>query len=238
MKLTINKNVILGMHQLSSRDSSRNVLCNTVNLEISGKQCVVVATDGRRLGACSSGIVEAPDQCDPVSLTFEVPVKMLKAFPDQTIVIQFDPASPKKITITGKTAASRRNSLAIDLLEGNFPKWRQVIPEKFTPGLSGAWFNWRLLEGFVKAAEIICGTTSTFNSPGIHVSQEDSLSPIVIHIDRLDFIGVLMPMRKDGQSNIPIPEWAKIPASPTVAAETVASSPSPSTPPNLSAQLS
>lgn len=230
MNLIINKNVLLGMHLLSSRDSSRSIICNTVNLEIAGRDCIIVATDGRRLGACNSGIVTGASE--PLSLTFQVPVKMLKAIEGNEILIDHDPATrPAVITIKTKTKGVKQNTLTVSLEEGNYPRWRQVIPPAGQPGLRNTYFNWRLMEGFVKVAETILGKPSPFNSPGIHVSQTDALSPIVIRIDCVDFIGVLMPMRKDNATTIP--QWAKEAPQPATAATAPDSNI-----PNLAAQLS
>lgn len=204
MKIKINRNVLLAMHTLTSRDESRHVI-NGVSIEV-GKRgdCFIIATDGRRLAAIKCGeVIEAPEH--KTSVIMKINPAMLRALPKSDVI-----SGDVVITFSEKSAAiqpfgkNRNVKFESELIEGSFPKWRQVIPKGNIALPIKPTFNWKLLEGFSKAADMISGKRDT----GITVRQADESACMLILLQSIpEFVGALMPMRGDCVKES-APDWA------------------------------
>ncbi len=228
MKIRISRKVLLAMNIFTSRDDSRFVL-NGVCLEVLGKNCFVVASDGRRIAAMKHGeVIEQPEKKTRVIIRIEP--AMLKAMPksennynDDVVVTILEKTA--QFSVLGKSGVKFES----ELIEGSFPTWRQVIPKGKLSSPIDPSFNWRLLEGFVKAAEIISGKSDN----AIVVRQKDELSPMLIMFPSSQlFVGALMPIRIDSRDEAP--DWTQedeAPANPPEAAKTPALPPATTTAP-------
>lgn len=212
MKIKISRKVLLAMNTFTSRNESRYVI-NGVCLEVQKQNCFVIATDGRRIAAIKSGeVLEQPEK--KTSVVIRIEPAMLKAMPKDSkfgddVVLTLQDKSVQ-FSSPGKSAVKFES----ELIEGSFPAWRQVIPKGKIALPINPSFNWRLLEGFVKASDIIRGSGSDH---AIIVRQQDELSPMLILIPSIpDFVGALMPMRVNG--NEAAPSWTEeevaVPATP------------------------
>lgn len=213
MKVEINRNILIAMEGVSSRDSSRFVLYHTINIEVSKNTCIVTATDGRRLATVATGIVLVKPT-KKVCLTLRIPHAMLRALPKSkqcgiNVILSYDETSeahPNPVTFLSDLKSE--NSFSVDPVEGTFPKWRQIVPTKLDRVALSPTFNWRLLEGIVKCAEVIQGKNGDFSSPGLTLYQADAISAMVARFGSVpNFIGVIMPMRVDDPSAASLPEW-------------------------------
>jgi len=109
----------------TARENSRYAI-NGVLLEREGNKLCVVATDGRRL-ALAKGTCKAPKQAgEAVKHAAIVPTKALNLLmrllddPEQTARVKI---ADNQILIATETA-----TLASNLVEGNFPPYKDVIP--------------------------------------------------------------------------------------------------------------
>lgn len=204
MKIKIDRNHILAMHLLSSRDTSRHVLCRAVHFEITGTRCILVATDGRKLGAMLAGEVLTQSD-EPESITVNFDVTLLKAMPkgkgtngSRSLDIEFD---GRRVLVSPHGKDKPR--LELESIEGEFPKWRHVIPSGKLESPVDPTFNWRLLEPFMKIAEMC----SQRESSSVRIRQSDPLSPMLVLLPALrTFVGAIMPMRVEDY--ISAPDWA------------------------------
>ena len=190
-KIKISRTVLLAINTFRSTDECRIILAG-VCLEVTKDgACRLIATDGRRLGAIQDGeVLEAPEKSGNV--VFRVNEALLKALPKSRPV-----ASDVVISIDGPRiefscyGTSDKTKFEVEAIEGNFPKWRQVIPSGEVPLPIDPCFNWRLLEGFTKAAAILQGNKFA----GIQVRQKQDGEMLILISEVPEFVGVLMPMR-------------------------------------------
>lgn len=206
MKIKINRKTLLAMNMFTSKDPSRFVL-HGIGIEVNkAGNCFVIGTDGRRLAAMNYGEVIERAENETLSAIVRVDVAMLKALPKSQIIADDVVMTFKDNTVTfepfGKGKTTTR--FESELIEGNYPRWRQVVPKGKQSSPLDPCFNWRLLEGFTKAAEMLVGSRDA----SIKLRQADALAPIIILIPSLpQFVGVLMPMRSDIADN-QAPDWA------------------------------
>lgn len=210
MQIKINRNVLIALSLIASRDESRYILqgvCVQVTpaTETKPAKCYVVVTDGKRLCAAEAGTVIVPPekQCDAI---IPVNVPMLKALPKSK-----DNSQDVLIAFTERTATFRPNrsgnsvsdSFTSELIQGNYPKWRQVIPKGEQPTPLDPVFDWRLLKGFIKVAAML----QPKSTGSVRLRQADPLAPILVLIPNVPWmVGVLMPMRNDASACAP--DWA------------------------------
>lgn len=198
MKISINRNVLIAMQGMASRDVTRFIL-NGIFVEAVGEDVFVVATDGRRMAAIKAGaLLEKPAEGQPNSFTFVADTKLIKALccsGDVTLEL-----SGAETVIRG----DGKKSVCVPIIEGTYPKWRQVVPKGTQPEPISPTFNWNLLNSFAKAISIISG-----NPPTMTVRQGDKLTAMTIFsADVPDFIGILMPLSNYGEFKIPT--WATL----------------------------
>ena len=207
MKIKINRNTLIAMQMLAGTDASRYVL-NGINIEVTKTRCILTATDGRRLGSiCEGEVIEPPEK--PTSFIVAIDSAILKALPKSSTKA----CHPGDIILSmngdGKTVSfaplgKGEKKFSCECIEGNYPKWRQVVPKGNLATPVDPCFNWRLLEGFTKAADMLVGRRDT----GIQMRQSDNKSPMLVFIkSRPEFVGVLMPMHMPENSSC-APDWA------------------------------
>lgn len=158
----------------ADKQSARYAL-SAVCIEIEGDKCHFVATDGRRLGAATVEHDQAVD--DRQVLAPERAVSLMQSVAskkeNEDLAVQIE-ASKNEIvaTIGGTTIIAR-------LVDGKFPRWRDVIPERAASEMHAADINSLMLA--TRAAAIVTTETSkgvdyTFGSEGIRLHGQSSES--------------------------------------------------------------
>lgn len=181
----------------ASHDSSRYVL-NGVCLEVSERGVILVATDGRRLGALK--VSSTQDMSGLQSGEYILPREFLKRAIQGTGEIS--------VTIEGKdvTIGEKNFKCSTALVEGNYPKWRDVTPNRKSVAVPQMCINAELLIPFCEAAKLLTKNGS------IRMSFGGDNSPVVIRIPkRNDFLGVQMPT-VDHEGDKPNPDWSIVPS--------------------------
>jgi len=202
--IKINRTVLLALQNFASTDEARYVI-NGVCIEVSKSgKVMAIATDGKRLGVFNEGeAIEKPEKLS----RFVIPlnVAMLKALPRSRSGIP----SNVHIAFAGNRAtfspdgSTNDASFSVELIDDDYPKWRQVVPAGELSGPVDPCFNYRLLESFYKAALTVHKDASS----GITIRGDGKSGPLLILSHALPtFFGVLMTMRYDTQAKAP--DWA------------------------------
>jgi DNA polymerase-3 subunit beta len=107
----------------TARETSRYAI-NGVLLERDDKKLTMVATDGRRLALASGSCTEGSGEAGPGSI---IPTKALNLL----LRLLDDPAETVRVQIAENQAhfATDTATLTSNLVEGNFPPYRDVIPK-------------------------------------------------------------------------------------------------------------
>lgn len=223
-KMTIERNVLLAMHKLCSTDHTRFVIYQTLCIEVITTDCIVVSTDGRRLGAMKAGEVYGDPPERPVEFIVPINPAMLKALPlDENEALgvvfdyRYDPNDGMVISGTATFAGVSGSPYYTEqLVLGNYPKWRQLMP-KLDETLASPidpYFNWELLKGFYAVAATMRGRR---NVPGVRLRQQakqkpdDPSPPLMVFLPSVpEFIGILMPM-VSAKEELGVPYWAMLP---------------------------
>lgn len=181
----------------ASKDETRYVL-NGVCVDRHNNSTILVATDGRRLGA-----VELTDEIhDFTAENFEpfiIPASLIQSLPKPSSAYN----GRIRISLNGSVSASASKTVSVDPIDGIYPKWKHVIPSPSAYETRGNInVNLDLLSDFPKAIRSILGTS------GVTISAKDEMSPILIRAASASnkFIGVIMPVRMEPSAQLP--EWA------------------------------
>lgn len=116
----------------TARESSRYAI-NGVLWEIKGKKLLLVATDGRRLARCRVNLASAPDK-QMATTKIIVPAK--------TMVLLEKISSHDKEVVAVKRVDNQilfscaNVVISSNLVEGNFPKYEDIIPTDYTNKLT------------------------------------------------------------------------------------------------------
>ncbi len=116
----------------TARESSRYAI-NGVLWEIKGKKLLLVATDGRRLARCRVNLASAPDK-QMATTKIIVPAK--------TMVLLEKIGSHDKEVVAVKRVDNQilfncaNVVISSNLVEGNFPKYEDIIPTDYTKKLT------------------------------------------------------------------------------------------------------
>ena len=190
-KIKISHTVLLAINTFRSTDDVRPAIAGIcIEVTKSGK-CRAIATDGKRLGAIESGeALEAPEKLE--SVTFILNEPLLKALPKSKgigddVIINVDGA---RIEFSAY-GTSDKTKFEVEASEHKFPNWRQVVPTGDQPLPVDPCFNWRLLDGFTKAASIL----QRDRSAGIQIRQKNDGAMLVLIPTVPSFVGVLMPIK-------------------------------------------
>jgi len=192
MKLKIESKILLGMLCIAPKIDIREYL-KGIFIETIGDDAIVVATDGRVLGAYYCRDVCARDD-DDADTSFIIPRVLLesaklrnKGVCEITIGKKGATDLPRDISLTenlGGTIFGKE-------VDGAFPSWRRPIPKS----VSGetAQFDPALIQKFAEASYRINGTKrDAMNHVFIGHNGE---AGALITIGREEFVGVLMPLR-------------------------------------------
>lgn len=135
----------------TARETSRYAI-NGVLLERDGKKLNMVATDGRRLALAKGTCSEA---AKAGAATAIVPTKALNLL----VRLLDDPAETVKVRIAGNQAhfATDSATLTTNLVEGNFPPYKDVIPKEQD---RKAVFNVDMLTSGVRRAALLTNEES------------------------------------------------------------------------------
>lgn len=190
---TIDWNYIKAIASFSSTDEHRPSLCG-VHIEHKDKHAVLVATDGRCLGAYKA---EVTPHGYHKPFSFTLPAELLKR------VRVYRDARDVKFTV--ELCNSRQlitletgDSFAIryPATEQKFPSWRQCVPiTKYVQQIESVYFHPIFIENFHKAQKIL----STVSGIRFWQQPKSPETPYIIDIGNKDFTGVLMPMRVVGR---------------------------------------
>jgi len=194
--LTLDKKDLLAMRYLQSTDEHRHVL-HGVHFHIARKATTLVATDGRRLGLLRIEQATALPQ-DEKAVTFTVDYPLLKFMPTDKVEVSYN--GNGSVSFRGAKGGAR---LHCDIIEGNYPTWRQVIPS--TPFEKAELnFDYRLLEGFAKLGKMLRPKETAGLMVKTHQSNNGAPAPFSIFVHDRRFYGLLMPMREVDPS---VPVW-------------------------------
>ena len=148
--IAISRRTLLAINTFSSTDESCYVF-NAICIEVTklGK-CRFIATDGRRLGAIEDGELMSAHPAKTEQVIFILNEPLLKALPKSRnvfndVLIDIDGSKIELSPGDGNT----KTKIQLEAVEGNFPKWRHVIPSGTQPMPIDPLFNWRLLNGFI-----------------------------------------------------------------------------------------
>lgn len=208
----------------ASHDTARYVM-NSVLLEYRPTHeetyGLLVATDGKRIGCCSAGIVSGVlGDFDPFDVI--IPLSLIqfirKTDKEITLVLQETEKLPLddkikrplfRITIEDGSPV-QKSAMEID---GTFPKWRSAVPKEIKPTVSSTiYLNPLLLSDFCKAQDIYKTDLKSLRSMLI-ASSDGEESPILISFNGCTgkFFGVIMPLRAGSKEDttITIPSYAQ-----------------------------
>ena len=122
-----------------------------VLIEVTGDECWLVSTDGRRMYACTIEHDQAVDDTSVVvpAKAMRLLAKLAGKHPEEAI--QLDASASELVAMIGNT------TVAVRLAATTFPKWRKIIPE--TAG-GGTVVNRLLVESATRSAAIVTSETS------------------------------------------------------------------------------
>jgi len=197
MTAIIRKEVLKELLPFCSRDEIRYILCG-ISLEADGKEITATACDGRRLLSVSwDSPVPAFKTVVPASLlALAMQIKGVElgfTFETQTefkgTKFKADFCEFAELGIGGASCRQKQ-------VEGNFPNWKQAVPEAKNEGveaLRAMRVNWKHLIDFNKAFNFLCKG----NSPVIYCAGENQPISFTLNAGEFRIIGVLMPVMLD-----------------------------------------
>lgn len=170
---------------LAPKKDSRTHLLG-VHVEVKGSQAILVATDGAVLGALRLILTEEFEQH-----SFTIPLSlltMITAKDEVTVAYTKEKQGPGTVTLTqsGKVLAGRA-------VEGTYPPFRRVIPEKVS-GVQDHLIAVRYLETAAK----VCAMVNGVPMPAVHVYY-NGCAACLVDTQNEDFVLVVMPMRDPGE---------------------------------------
>lgn len=203
----INWKYLKAMNHLASRDQCRYVL-NGVCVERRKNFAVLVATDGRKLGAYRASITDEKyvSSCNFIIPSFLIQKIDVPRDGDSRILVetvQENLGNQQYVTVFSGIDGL---SMGCRTVGGNYPNWRQVLPGGNMQGRVVAQFNADFVSEIAKASKLLGG------SGNIKLWQsEGALSPYYVDSGIKEFSAVLMPVRKDDTYLPPVPEILKEP---------------------------
>lgn len=196
-RFRINWNAFRGIAPFMSTDECRYVL-NGVFVERRKKYAVLVATDGRCLGAVKCDITPLGDYSDGID--FILPLHLLKrvktasmSASEVEILLELQDAK-KLVTVTTGDGFSLR----CPVVDGKYPKWREVVPKSDFVNEVTAGFNPKHVAKFHNAQKFLSD-----NPLGMRLWQppESPESPFIVDIGNKDFTGIMMPVLSPGNKD-------------------------------------
>jgi hypothetical protein len=197
LKFTFDLNLLKAAALCASKDATRYYLAG-VKLEYNKDGLFLIATDGKRLVAFHPNYTGDHDGDVAAFASYEaiIPLDLIKAIkinkriPDGTVICDGD-----KITIEYLGSSSSMNRI-----DGMFPAWRRVIPQKTETKI--AQFNPDFVADFVKINNMLGGRSECL------AIGHNGLDAALIDLDiDVPHVAVIMPVRKP-ESAILAPVWA------------------------------
>lgn len=233
LKFFIPRKELLAIRILQSVDESRYVICG-VNFEVTKDRVLLVATDGRKLGILKASPQELQVNGDVPEggVRFTIDYPMLKNLPKASGGAQDWINVELNATETQVTLRKDQSAIVSNVIQGNYPKWRHLIPtSKPEPTIMCASITY--LMQFKQVLDAL-STKGDIDTKAVTVLNYGELQPMTIHFSRRDlmegFFGMLMPVRSYGLPEIPT--WLDLPpAPPAMAPDLPAPTPTPEPPP-------
>lgn len=201
-QITVMPSELKAINKLASIDETRYVLCGvSVELRKGSTNAILVATDGRRLGALRVKALEAPAEKD---MQFIIPSSLIRKIPAVKKGESVNVSHDGSVTISqwqNKWAVSQPS------LDGNYPAWKKVVPVTPFTVLDQLNINLHLLIGFYDVARALG------NDSVVHLRQHQTIKGLpaesmamTVHFPGIDFIGVIMPVRVEAN----MPDWEEL----------------------------
>ena len=199
MKIIVSRQELLAALLFASKDESRYTL-NAVQIEVSpNKKPIMVATDGRRLAVIKTAAEQEEEFTEKHSMlpssAFVRPICALskalggKNFP--WISIENKPGS-LRVFLEFIGANFHMEAEQGALVEGEFCKWRAVLPDKKLPrtGLKDLGINADFVGDFAKAAKVLEAETPVIQ---MNLAGGEAIEVIIPSVDT--FYALIMPCR-------------------------------------------
>ena len=157
-----------------------------VHVEVKGSQAILVATDGAILGVLRVTLTEEFEQH-----AFTIPLSLLTlitAKEEVTLTYTKEEQGPGTVTLIQGDRV-----LAGKAVEGRYPQFRRVIPEKVT-GVQDHLIAVRYLETAAK----VCSMIIDVPMPAVHVHYNGG-DACLVDTQNEDFVLVVSPMRDPGE---------------------------------------
>ena len=157
-----------------------------VHVEVKGSQAILVATDGAILGVLRVTLTEEFEQH-----AFTIPLSLLTlitAKEEVTLTYTKEEQGPGTVTLIQGDRV-----LAGKAVEGRYPQFRRVIPEKVT-GVQDHLIAVRYLETAAK----VCSMINDVPMPAVHVHYNGG-DACLVDTQNEDFVLVVSPMRDPGE---------------------------------------
>lgn len=157
-----------------------------VHVEVKGSQAILVATDGAALGALRLTLTEEVE-----SHAFTIPLSllaMITAKDEVTVSYVKDEQGTGTVTLIQNDRV-----LSGKGVEGTYPPFRRVIPEKVT-GVQDHLIAVKYLETAAK----ICAMVNGVQMPAVHVHYNGG-DACLVDTQNEDFVLVVRPMRKTSE---------------------------------------
>lgn len=180
MQFSLKLNVLKGLALIAGKKDIRYYL-NGVHFEISDNGCYLVATDGSKMAIWHDSSFKSSEKITGI-IDRELIEQVAKAAPKTLNEIDLE------LTATHAYIKFNDNIYTKALIDGVFPDWRRVVPEKIDN--QAANFNPDMLMEFKKAAALITDAKSAvveigFNGTGCSI----------VKINDPAFLGLIMPLR-------------------------------------------
>ena len=193
MKIYAQLNAIKAINHLSATKDVRFYL-NGILVEATKTHTTLVATDGHVLGVYKNE--EKNEISEKIKYQFILPNDALKnlkvsIIKDELVCLEFEPDENSKVnTVIIKSVAI---TLTTQTIDAKFPDWRRILPRE-TSNEAGH-YNPEILARFIKVAKDFGKKPWNIN---LH---QNGVSAAVLMIGGIEnFLGVVMPMRKDSDS--------------------------------------
>lgn len=192
--MNIDPKILKALALFASKDATRYMLM-CVRLEVGPEHTIAVACDGRRLAAYRFPTVDHDGSVRNVN----IPLDLIKKMPTWKKM-------PSFLEFTDDTVTAKTDwSVTMKQVEGEYPKWRMVVPTIDKHGTLPTMVHGLLLTDFGKAFKIL-GVEEH-----IRIFQNDYTSSMIVTNESIpDFVGVLMPCRMTDEQKLWVkPEWVK-----------------------------
>ena len=217
VKFAIERRYLKAVQCFTTNNPERDALHSvSLELELEKQICRLIATDGTCLGTIEAPIKAISNEPLPGvhQMALDVsPLRFLprKKLPDTLLTLHFDlkpdgSAGELKEVYAENLQFKENQAVRVVLPIGpEYPKWRQVVPDKIGDEPDKFSFSCRVLDRFQKAANILCGDLS----PAIRLVSTGQLKAWAVFMpNATEFFGLAMPVQDERVYNT-IPKWIK-----------------------------